>query len=290
MVAGIVLLVISTLELAIVSHRYLSEDEYVEADEFETRNFAPGPADRAILEDKDPNYRVFNMTSSPFNETRTSAFHKSIGGYHPAKLRIYQDVIEKYLSARPNPQVLNMLNTKYIIGQDPTSGQPMVIPNPDAYGPCWLVKHVRVVDSRVEAIIAIGETNLADTAIVDKSFANGIVQPQWDSTASIRMTSFDPDVIEYESNSTAPQFAVFSEIYYPKGWNAYLDGKKVDHVNVDYLLRGLSVPAGRHSIRFVFEPESFKQGVSIMYITSFIIVIVFLGGLYMAWRSSRKTG
>lgn len=289
LVAGIAILVISSLELTLVTHRYLSEDEYVAADDFMTKNFTPSAIDREILKDPDPNYRVFNMAVSTYNETKTSAFHKSIGGYHPAKLRIYQDVIEKYLSNRPNPQVLNMLNAKYIIVQDPQSGSESVIANPDTYGSVWLVKYVKVVDDRVAAIRDIGATNLKDTAILDKGFSEKLVQPQWDSTASAKMTSYDPDKIDYEINAGSPQFAVFSEIYYPKGWNAYIDGKKTDYVNVNYLLRGLSIPAGKHQVSFVFEPESFKQGVSIMYITSFIIAIVFLGGLFMAWRSSRKT-
>ncbi len=289
LVAGIAILVISTLELTFVTHRYLSEDEYVAADDFMTKNFTPSAIDREILKDPDPNYRVFNMAVSTYNETKTSAFHKSIGGYHPAKLRIYQDVIEKYLSNRPNPQVLNMLNAKYIIVQDPQSGSESVIANPDTYGSVWLVKYVKVVDDRVAAIRDIGTTNLKDTAILDKGFADKLIQPQWDSTANVKMTNYDPDKIEYEINANSPQFAVFSEIYYPKGWNAYIDGKKTDYVNVNYLLRGLSIPAGKHKVSFIFEPESFKQGVSIMYITSFIIAIVFLGGLFMAWRSSRKT-
>jgi hypothetical protein len=290
LVAGIFILFISTLELVIISHRYLGEEEYVSPDEFVSRNFTQSAIDKEILKDTDPNYRVFNMTTSTYNETRTSAFHKSIGGYHPAKLRIYQDVIERHLNNRPNPQVLNMLNAKYIIVQDPQSGNESVIANPDAYGHAWLVKHVKVVDDRVAAIQQIGTTNLKDTAIVDRSFANNITQPQLDSAATIRMTSFDPDKIEYEVNAAGPQFAVFSEIYYPKGWNAYLDGKKVDYLNVNYLLRGMPVPAGQHKITFAFEPESFRSGVSIMYITSFIIAILLLGGLFMAWRSSRKSG
>lgn len=289
LIAAIVILVISTLEITLVSNKYLSEDEYVSSDEFVNRNFTPSAIDREILKDTDPNYRVFNRAASTYSETRTSAFHKSIGGYHPAKLRIYQDVIEMYLGARPNPQVLNMLNAKYFIVQDPETGAESLVANPGAFGPAWLVKHVKVVDDRVTAIREIGTTDLRDTAIIDSSFARNLIQPQWDSTASIRMTSFDPDAIEYEVNAASPQFAVFSEIYYPKGWNAYLDGKKVDYVNVNYLLRGLPVPTGNHKIRFLFEPASFKSGVSIMYATSFLIAILLLGGLYMAWRSSRKT-
>lgn len=289
LVAGIILLFISTVELTMVSHKYLDDEYYVSADDYANTNFAPTTYDQQILQDKDPNYRVFNMAGgNPYAESRTSYFHKSVGGYHPAKLRIYQDVIEKYLSARPNPGVLNMLNTKYIVVQDPQSGQGGVIPNPDAYGPCWLVKNVKLVDDQVASIIALGNTNLKDTAIVEKSFSKNVVQPQADSTSSIKMIKYDNDAIEYEANCNGPQFAVLSEIYYPVGWNAYIDGKKVDYVNANYILRGISIPGGKHAVKFVFEPESVKSGTSIMFITSIIILLILAGGLFMAWREGRK--
>ncbi len=288
-VVAVILLVISTLELTIASKTYLSDEEYVSPDDFTSVNFAQTPIDTEILKDKDPNYRVFNRAGNTFNETRTSNYHKSIGGYHPAKLRIYQDVIEKYLGSQQlNPEVVNMLNTKYIIMQHPENGQPFVMPNPQAYGNCWFVKYVRPVENKAVAIVDIGNTNLRDTAIIEKEFIGKVVQPQPDSLSTIRMTKFDNDVIEYEANCNGPQFAVFSEIYYPKGWNAYLDGKLTDYVNVNYILRGMSIPTGKHTIRFVFEPKSYSSGVSIMYISSFLILIVFLGGLFMAWRESRK--
>ena len=287
--AAIILLVISTLELTITSHAYLNEDNYVSADDYSNINFAQTPVDQQILLDKDPNFRVFNSAGDRYNESRTSYYHKSIGGYHPAKLRIYQDVLEMYLYGNPNQGVLNMLNAKYIIIQDPQSGQQIAMPNADTYGTCWLVKNIRVVDDRVASIKAIGNTNLKDTAIIEKSAATNLVQPQWDSTASIRMTKYDNDAIEYEVNGNGPQFAVFSEIYYPVGWNAYIDGKKTDYYNVNYILRGLSVPAGKHAVKFVFEPASVKSGTSIMFMSSIAILLIFVGGLFMAWRQSRKT-
>lgn len=286
-VAAALLVFISTLELGVTSAKYLDEESYIPAEDYTSKNFSPSPYDQQILQDKDSHYRVFNM-GNPFNESRTSYFHKSIGGYHPAKLRTYQDIIEKYLSGRPDPEVLNMLNTRYIIYQDPQSGQSSVINNPDAYGPCWLVKNVKIADSRVAALVETGNVNLKDTAIVDNAFSKSVIQPQFDSAASIRLTKFDNDIMEYESNSRSPQFAVFSEIYYPVGWNAYLDGKKVDYVNANYVLRGLSIPAGKHVIKFVFEPASVKSGTSMMFISSIVILLVILGGLFMAWRSSRK--
>ena len=177
-----------------------------------------------------------------------------------------------------------MLNSKYIIVPDPQSGQPGLITNPDVYGNCWLVKHVDVVKDRVASIQALGKTNLKDTAIVDQSFAKLVTQPQWDSASGIRMTKFDNDAVEYEANCNGPQFAVFSEIYYPLGWNAYLDGNKVEYCNVNYILRGMSLPAGKHTIRFAFEPASVKSGKSLAFMASIAVLLALLGGLFMHYR------
>lgn len=232
---------------------------------------------------------MFNLAGDTYNESRTSYFHKSVGGYHPAKLRIYQDVIEKYLSEQqPDSNVLNMLNTKYIIAQNPQTRQAMLYPNPGAYGPCWLVKNVKIVNGPVEDIQAIGKTGLRDTAIVQQEFNQLVTQPQFDSASTIRLTSYDNDTLQYEVNCTKPQFAVFSEIYYPKGWNAYIDGKKTDYCRADYILRGISVPAGKHEIKFIFEPETYKKGVNIAFAASFFVGLFFFGGLFMAWWENRK--
>jgi Bacterial membrane protein YfhO len=289
LVVTIVLLVVSSIDLLMVDKDYLNETNYRSADEIVAENFVPTAIDKQISQDKDPDFRVFNLTGNPYTESRTSYFHKSIGGYHPAKLRIYQDIIDKYLSGPFNQEILNMLNTKYTIVADRQTNQQQLIPNPNAYGPCWLVKNVKLVDNRVAAIQALGTTDLKDTAIVEKTFSNIVVQPQWDSASSIKLTKFDNDVIEYEANGTGPQFAVFSEIYYPKGWNAYIDGKKTEYCNANYILRGISLPAGKHTVKFVFEPASYKKGITIAYIASFLILLFFLGGLFMAWKEARRT-
>lgn len=193
MVAGIVLLVISTLDITISSYKFFNNDNdqysirpdnqklFVSEDDYANTNFKASGFDLSIKEDKSPNYRVFNMLEGPWAESRTSYFHKSIGGYHPAKLRIYQDIIERYFSGSTNPGVLNMLNTKYLITQSPFSGADTLIKREDAFGPCWLVSNVKVVEDRVASINALGSTNLRDTAIVEKAAANGLVQPQRDS-------------------------------------------------------------------------------------------------------------
>jgi len=301
---AIILLVISTLEITFTSHTYFSNEKgpnenkqeklFIPADEYDNVNFGKTAIDDEILKDKDPNFRVFNMagtaSGTSFSESRTSYYHKSVGGYHPAKLRIYQDIIEKYLSARPNPAVLNMLNTKYIVVQDQQTGQPRLITNPDAFGPCWLVKNIALAEDKVASIKALGTTNLKDTAVVEKLFAKIVIQPQRDSASSIKMTKFDNDVVEYEANCNGPQFAVFSEVYYPLGWNAYLDGKKTEYCNVNYILRGMSIPAGKHSVKFVFEPRSVKKGTSIMFMASIVILLVFLGGLFMHFKKNQTAG
>jgi hypothetical protein len=290
LIVALVFLAVSTLDLLVVDNEYLNADHYISKDDITSTNFTPSAIDQQILQDTSDqrNFRVFNMASDTYAESLTSYFHKSVGGYHPAKLRIYQDVIEKYLAERPSPNVLNMLNAKYIIVQDPQSGQSRLIPNPEAFGNCWLVKNVKLVDDRVAAIVALGNTNLKDTAIVEKIFGKNVVAPQWDSTSSIRMTKFDNDAIEYEAVCHGPQFAVFSEIYYPAGWNAYIDGKKTDYCNANYILRGISIPAGNHTVKFVFEPTTVKKGRSIMFIASIFIMLFFLGGLFMAWKEGRK--
>ena len=288
LVVALLFLAISSMDLLIVGNEYLNGDQYVSQDEITSTNFTPSAIDQQILLDKDADFRVFNMAGDRYNESRTSYFHKSVGGYHPAKLRIYQDVIEKYLSDRPNPAIVNMLNTKYVIIQDPQSGQSQLIPNSDAFGPCWLVKNVKIVANRVDAILALGNTNLKDTAIIELAFSKNVIQPQRDSASFIRMTKYDNDAIEYEANCNGPQFAVFSEVYYPLGWNAYIDEKKSIYFNTNYILRGLSIPTGKHTVRFVFEPASVKKGKSISFIASIFIALFLAGGLFMAWKKSRK--
>ena len=279
---------ISTIDLIAIDKEYLNEDNFVSPDELLSQNFTPTTIDQQIRQDKDPDFRVFNSAPDWTTESRTSYFHKSVGGYHPAKLRIYQDMIDKYFLGMPNQNILNMLNVKYVIYTNPQTNQQQLEPNPYAYGSCWLVKDVKIVDGPVEEIQDIGETHLRDTAIVQKTFGNAVTQPQWDSAATIKLSKFDNDTMQYSFSSTKPQFAVFSEIYYPFGWNAYIDGKKVDYCKADYVLRGLSIPAGQHAIKFIFEPASYKKGITIAYIASYLILILFLGGLFMAWRKGRQ--
>ena len=268
--------------------RYLNTNKFVEDTDFES-TFTPTEADLQIMKDPDhANFRVFNSSLDAFNDASTSFHHNSVGGYHPAKLGLYNDIIT-YQLGKGNMEVFNMLNTKYFIVQNPQTGKPVARLNPDAFGNAWLVKGIKYVDDANQEMQALDNTNLRDTAVVEKKYQSQIKQFNVpDSSAYIKLKENLNDKIDYTFHSATPQFAVLSEVYYPLGWDAYIDRKKTDYVNVNYILRGMSLPAGKHSVRFVFEPSAFKSGKSIMYITSFIILIVLLGGLYMAWRESKK--
>ncbi|MBS1511628.1 MAG: YfhO family protein [Bacteroidetes bacterium] len=268
-----ILAALVTIDQLMVDARYLNYSKFKEKDEV-AEEFTPSPADQQILKDPDhANFRVFNQTTNFTNEAMTSYFHNSIGGYHPAKLGLYQDLIE-YQISKGNMNVFDMLNTKYFIAQDP-SGRVVAEQNPNAYGSCWLVKGLKYVATPNEEMLALDSTNLRDTAILNQSFkATVTAAPQYDSSASIKISDRQNDLITYVFNSTTPQYAVFSEIYYNRGWNAYIDDKKVDYAKVDYLLRGLNIPAGKHTIVFKFEPKAYYLGNSITLWSTIILYLL----------------
>ena len=221
-----------------------------------------------------------------FRSSRTSYFHRSIGGYHPAKLRIYQDLIDRYLSDSINGQVLDMLDAKYMLRQSPFTGADSAVLRASALGAVWLVKGVRTTNDPAVALQSIGGMPVRDSAVVElgeNTSLNAMVN--FDSTAQIGLIRVDNDTLTFKFESTQPQFAVFSEIYYPKGWNAYIDGKQADYYKTNYVLRGLPVPAGKHEIQFIFEPSSYKTGNRIGFISSILILLILGGSLFMAWRS-----
>lgn len=289
MVVAIALLVLVVFDLLPVGKRYLNESNFVEKTSIEDE-FSASNADKMIMQD--PNYknvRVFNTTSGdgPFNDAKPSYHFNSVGGYNPAKLAIYQDLIERQLS-KGNMAVFNMLNTKYFVVQDPQTGQPVAQINGGALGNVWLVKHVQVVENADAEMKALDNFNPTDTAFVDKRFQSKLKgQPQYDSSATIRMIENMNDKITYEYNAAAPQFAVFSEIYYDKGWEAYIDGNKTDYVRTDYVLRGMSLPAGKHSIEFRFEPKAYKTGNTLALWASIIGFLAIIAAIVMNVRKKK---
>jgi hypothetical protein len=282
----LILLALSTFDLLAVGKRYLNDSNFVDPSDFDN-SFAMTEADKMIKQDKGY-YRVLNTTVDFTNESVTAYHHNSIGGYHPAKLQIYQDLIEHQIG-RNNMQVLNMLNTKYFIVQNPQNGQPIAQMNPGAFGPVWFVKGIKYVANGKEEMKALDSTNLRDTAVVQRKFKSFIAsEPVADSTASIQLIENKNDIILYESNAASNQFAAFSEVYYTAGWNAFIDGKKAEIVKTNYALRGLAVPAGKHKIEFRFEPKSYELGDTLSFISVLIVYLIVFGGLFMTWKTSKQ--
>jgi hypothetical protein len=272
---------LTLVDMWTVNKRYLSAKDF-KPRKMQMADVVPKtPIDEEILKDKDPDYRVYNLTVSPFNDGSTSFYHKSIGGYHGAKLRRYQDMIEHYLSGITPQNVqallgtkyfdaLNMLNTKYIIVPSGQNGKPQLIRNPNALGNGWFVDEIKWVNSADEEIAALAEINPAKTAVIDNRFKTNELEnfeykvntPVADSAgadnSSIKLVDYKPNKLIYESNSDAERLAVFSEIYYPQGWYVAIDGKKAGMIRADYILRSMLIPAGKHTVEFRFNPESYK--------------------------------
>ena len=305
---GLALLIL--VDMWSVGKRYLNSDNFSSSRQIE-QAFKATPADETILKDKELGYRVLDMMSqSTFQSARASRFHSSVGGYHGAKLGRYQDLIDKYLA--PNVQaigavfgdkptyekfdaavgamnVLNMLNTKYVV-LSPTSP----IQNAHAMGAVWFADRVKWVGSANEELEALGTTTLTSDAVVDNRFkaqlstlpAQLSPNPEPDVIA---MTEIKPNYLKYEAKSTDNRLAVFSQIYYPYGWQAFIDGKKVDYIRADYALRAMVIPAGKHTVEFRFEPKSLKTGKMISLAGSFLILLLIIGTVAQELRRKKVT-
>jgi hypothetical protein len=269
-----------------VNKRYLNDDSFV-AKKNNKAVFQMQPHEQQILQDKDPHFRVMNLAANTFNDARTSYYLKSIGGYSAAKLRRYQDLIDQHIS-KMNMNVIGMLNAKYIIVPDKKSGQPQVQRNPYAMGNAWFVDTLQVVNTANEESNALNHIDLHTTAVLDKEFASYVTDftPERDPESVVRLTKYTPRYIDYEYATSKPGTIVFSEIYYPYGWKATIDGEPVDHYRVNYMLRALNVPAGKHTIHFEFAPDSVKKGdtlamvcIFIMYGTMLVVLVSAIMGV-----------
>ncbi len=296
-----------------VNRRYLDDDNFTSKRNFETP-FVASKADNIILKDKSSNYRVANMSVSIFNDASTSWFHNSIGGYHGAKMRRYQELFDSVMvqelsmaqyyansmlqstqdpnqinavvNANLQSTALDMLNTKYII----IHPQLAPVENYTACGNAWFVSNFELVENADEEIVAVRGIDPKQKVIVDKCFEEklGDYQVTKDSTATIQLTSYHPDHMVYESSSKKTQIAVFSEIYYPNGWSVTIDGEKADYFRANYVLRAMKVPAGEHRIEFRFEPKSFKTGNTIAYASASIFFLLLLGGLFVESKKKKE--
>lgn len=290
-VVMITLAVILVGDMYPVNKRYLNSDNFVTPAR-KTNPFPMTDTDKYILQDKDMNYRVLNAAagenlSASFNEPRTSYYHKSVGGYHAAKLRRYQDLIERQL-VNGNPAVLNMLNTRYII-QPLDGGRETVVRNPGALGNAWFVSEVKWVDNADEEMAAITDFDPAFTAVADRKFAREIgdkvVAPVAGDT--IYETAYKPDELTYRYRSQNGGLAVFSEIYFPWGWHVTVDGQPVEMGRVNYVLRAVNLPAGEHEVIFRFDPKSVHTTETIAYISLILIFASFVWIGMSAWRKRK---
>ena len=280
--AIIILCVFVLFDLISVNKKYVNEDDFKSARKIE-KPFIASSADKMILQDK-THFRVANFTVNPMNDGSTSYFHNSIGGYHAAKLGRYQELFD-FQIAKNNMQVLNMLNTKYfILGND--KGEKQAQLNPDANGNAWFVDNLKVVNSANIEIRALDSLNTKRVAIFNNyEFGNrfkvdGIPVFEKDSTATIELLNYDVTKLTYKSKTAKSQFAVFSEIYYKNGWNAYIDGNLTPHLRVNYVLRGMVVPAGEHAIEFRFEPKVIQQGKIISLSSYGLLFLITLGWFF----------
>lgn len=289
-----------------VNKRYLYDDQFV-AKGTEMQPFLqPTETDKEILKDKSLDYRVLNLSVNTFNENNTAYWHKSIGGYHAAKLRRYQELIETHIQGeitslfKKLPEVggdmtllgsgltpvLNMLNTRYYIFPL-QGGKTMPLFNPYALGNAWFVDEVKYVDNANEEIEALRSIDLARTVVVDKRFADCVKSSAADSLNAITLKAYKPNALTYEVNTAKGGTVVFSEIYYP-GWRSYVDGKEVEHGRADYVLRAMNVPAGKHTVEFVFDPQSLHVTEGIAFTALALLAVGVLLAIGLPWYRWRK--
>ena len=259
--------VLILLDMWTVNKRYLNNDHFARKSKVE-KPYNKTQADQQILRDTDPNYRVFNSSVSTFNDASTSYFHKSIGGYHGAKLKRYQELIERHISMG-NQSVINMLNTRYIINRN---GQ--VQKNSAALGNAWFVSKINLVENADEEINALSGFDPKSTAVIDKRFSDQIINVLDSNTGNINLLEYRPNYLKYNSESVNEGIAIFSEIYYDKGWNAYINGEKKSHFRANYVLRGMKIPSGNHIVEFKFEPLTYKIGETVSLTSSIILLLL----------------
>lgn len=293
--SGIVIGVLACLvlfDLWGVDRRYLNDTNFISEKRIKLK---PSQTDQMLdqyaAQFKDEDYRVFDLSVNTFNDSYPSAFHHQIGGYHAAKLRRYQDIIDFYLSRHINNDVLNMLNARYVVvpGQN---GQAMVQRNPDALGNAWFVDTYQLVEDPNAEILALNDFNPADTAIIDKRFASMVQGKnlERDSNSVIVMEHqkpYNPDYVVYKTKTSKDQLAVFSEVYYEPDWIAYIDGKPADYFRVNYILRGMVIPAGEHKIEFRNEAPLMHKWDNITLVVSILMFVVMAGSIVWYYRKEK---
>ena len=289
----VMLAVLVMIDMFPINKRYLNNDNFIDKPRAE-KPFAMTAIDKQILQDKSLNYRVMDLTKNTFNVASTSYFHKSIGGYHGAKLRRYQDVINHYMSGSKVGgdsfwKVLNMLNTKYVIHS--RDNKAAVMRNPDVFGNAWIVSDIKWVTTPNEEIKAIEDTDVKTTAIVNEEFKDVIGDYGNDAinrapAGTIQLTSYKPNELIYNFSSTKDELVVFSEIWTSKGWTMWVDGKESPLIRADYILRAAVIPAGNHEIMMRYEPKIWKVGNTIQFASSLILILGLFAAIFVTYKKS----
>ena len=280
---------ITLLDLWTVDKRYLNNDTFV--DESLTKNpIQEREVDQLIRMDKDPHYRVFDMTTNPFSDAKASYFHKNLGGYHAAKLMRFQELLEHQFNGAINEDVLDMFNVRYVITRDPNNGAERIQRRSTAAGNAWFVDKVTFVKDNAQEMQAISSFDPAKEAFVHDEFKNKVNASRLGrpNNADIKLVSYHPDKMEYEYTAPNDVFAVFSEVYYDKGWKAYVDGEEVPIIRADYILRGLQLPGGNHKVEFVFDSPTMKTS-NIVSLIGSIILVAGLAGVVVISSRRKKT-
>ena len=281
----LVLLVLVLFDLVFVDKNYVNADKFVDPIKVE-RPFVASKIDTEIQKDKS-HYRVLNFVGNPMNEARTSYFHNSVGGYHAAKPRRYQELFDFQIASKMNEEVLNMLNAKYLIFQD-RKGNETYQKNEDANGNAWFVNTIHFVKNANEEMMTLAKLHTKTEAVVNKKLAKNVrVDYLKDSTAIIKLTKMETTKFSYASFSEKDQFAVFSEMFFDD-WVAYIDGIKAPIVRVNYVLRGLEIPKGKHEILFDFQPKVIRKGNQITLISYVLLLLIPLGWFFMKRKSLKK--
>ncbi|KAF2508444.1 YfhO family protein [Flavobacterium zhairuonense] len=279
--------ILMIFDLFFVDKKYVSAKDFVSPVQI-AAPFQETPADAKILEDKSI-YRVFDLQGQL--QGRSSYFHKTIGGYSAVRPRRMQQLYD-YQIAKNNLEILNMLNVKYVIQTDST-GAPIPTINPEANGNAWFVSTVKLVNKPDDVMKALDHIDTKQVAVFnvhehEAKFKNARMKKQWDTTGTIKVVEYKPNYIKYQSDNKNDGLAVFSEMYYKNGWNAYVDGKLTDHFPVDYVLRAMEIPGGKHTIEFKFEPQVIKTGGTITLASSIGMFLLLIGGIYFERKSETK--
>jgi len=283
------LLTLVLIDMWSIDKRYLNFETFTAREDVGTPQLRD--VDKFILKDKDPNYKVIDINQSILSDATTPYFHKSFGGYSAVRLKRFDELVEVQFKDSINHNILGMLNTKYVISRNQSSPQLTVSLNPSACGHAWFVNNIKIVQNADQEMEAIGQLSPKKELVVHQEFIEQFknIQSSEKSGDVINLVRYSPDHMIYQSESSKDNIAVFSEIYYPKGWKMFIDGIEKPYFRANYILRAAKVPAGRHKVEFIFHPNSYYTGEKISLAGSFLLVILLAGVAFQEFKIRRKS-